>query len=500
MTPGLNLLFCALCSLILVGCSEAGHDDLRFGLAAMPVTLDPRYATDAASSRINRLIYDRLVDFDDAMMPAPALASWRRLSPLHYRFTLSRVAVFSDGAQLTMADVRATYAAILDPKQASPHRMSLTNIQSMDVIDDRVMDFTLERPDLLFPGRLSIGILPAKLIADGHPFNTKPLGSGAFECIEWPDEGHLMLKRRRDGLRLSFIAVKDPTVRVLKLVRGEIDMLQNDLPPELIDYLARQPGIHVQRAPGSKFAYLGFNLDDPVSANPALRRAIAIGIDREAIIRHVLGGAARPATSLLPPDHWAGNPVLEAPRYDPDRARAILSAAGLIGPHRPELVYKTSNDPFRLRIATILQQQLARIGVDVTLRSYDWGTFYGDIKSGRFQMYSLMWVGIKLPDVFRYVFDSKSIPPDGANRGRYRSPEVDRLIDEAEGADTLDKAVKAYRTLQARVMKDLPYVPLWYEDNVFVRRDSVMGYRIAMDGNFDGLKRVKGTHVRSTGQ
>jgi len=486
----LNLFLCVLCLLVLAGCREPRHEGLRFGLAAMPVTLDPRYATDAASSRINRLIYGRLVDFDDSLTPVPALASWRRLSPLHYRFTIKKNAVFSSGARLTMDDVRATYAAILDPKQASPHRMSLNNIRLMEVIDDRVMDFVLEKPDLLFPGRLSIGILPATLISDGHPFNTRPVGSGAFEFVDWPDEGHLFLKRRHDGLRLGFIAVKDPTVRVLKLVRGEIDMLQNDLPPELIDYLAVQPGIHVRRAPGSKFAYLGFNLDNPVSANPALRQAIAIGIDREAIIRHVLGGAARPATSLLPPDHWAGNPKLSPPQYDPDQARQILSSAGLTGAHRPALVYKTSNDPFRLRIATILQQQLAGIGVDVTLRSYDWGTFYGDIKAGRFQMYSLMWVGIKLPDIFRYVFHSAAIPPDGANRGRYRSAEVDGLIERAEGADTRSAAVKAYRALQVRIMMDRPYVPLWYEDNVFVRRDTVMGYRIAMDGNFDGLKQV----------
>lgn len=456
----------------------------------MPVTLDPRYATDAASSRVNRLLYDQLVDFDDALNPVPALATWRRLSPTHYRFTLAKEAVFGNGAPLTMEDVRATYASILDPKTASPHRMSLTKVRTMQVVDARVLDFVLEEPDLLFPGRLSIGILPAALIAKGHAFNTHPVGSGAFGFIKWPDEGHLVLKRKGDGLRVDFIAVKDPTVRVLKLMRGEIDMLQNDLPPELIDYLSKRPGIHVERAPGSKFAYLGFNLDDPVSGNLALRQAIAVGIDRDAIIRHVLGGAARPATSLLPPDHWAGNPDLVPPKYDPERARTILSEAGLTGAHRPELVYKTSNDPFRLRIATILQQQLARIGVDVSLRSYDWGTFYGDIKAGRFQMFSLMWVGIKLPDIFRYVFDSKSVPPNGANRGRYRNPEVDRLIDRAEGADERAEAVGDYRALQATIMNDLPYVPLWYEDNVFIHRDMVMGYRIAMDGNFDGLKLV----------
>jgi peptide/nickel transport system substrate-binding protein len=83
----------------------------------------------------------------------------------------------------------------------------------------------------------------------------------------------------------------------------------------------------------------------------------------------------------------------------------------------PRIVYTTSTDPFRLRLATIIQHQLSAAGFEVELRSYDWGTFYGDIRAGRFQMYSLMWVGIKLPEIFRYAFHSESRPPVGANRG-----------------------------------------------------------------------------------
>jgi len=126
-----------------------------------------------------------------------------------------------------------------------------------------------------------------------------------------------------------------------------------------------------------------------------------------------------------------------------------------------------------LRLATLIQHQLAQVGIQVQIRSYDWGTFYGDIKAGRFQLYSLAWVGIKLPDIFRYVFHSQAIPPAGANRGRYRNPEVDRLIERAERENDLHR--------------DLPYVPLWYEDNVVALRAAVRGYILTGDGNFDGL-------------
>ncbi len=107
---------------------------------------------------------------------------------------------------------------------------------------------------------------------------------------------------------------------------------------------------------------------------------------------------------------------------------------------RCRLQYKTSTDPVRIRIATVIQQQLADVGIDLQLLSYDWGTFYGDIKAGRFQMYSLAWVGIKTPDIFRYAFYSDSLPPEGANRGRLADARVDQLIEAAEQAATLDIA------------------------------------------------------------
>ena len=150
-----------------------------------------------------------------------------------------------------------------------------------------------------------------------------------------------------------------------------------------------------------------------------------------------------------------------------------------------------STDPLRLRVATVIQQQLAQVGIEVEVRSYDWGTFYGDIKAGRFQMYSLAWVGIETPDIFRYVFHSESLPPEGANRGRYRDPEADRLIELAAGLGSLDAQAPVYREIQARLLDQLPYVPLWYEDHVLVRRNGVEDYELAADGNYDGLLRVR---------
>ena len=495
VTVRFAIVFGTCCSfLLLTACPEPSTEAFRFGLAHAPTNLDPRFATDATSDRVNRLLYARLVDFNDTFEPIPALAAWEQVNPTQFRFYLSpKRASFHDGTTLTAQDVKVTYDFMLDAKNSSPHHSALDMIDHITVQDTATLDFHLNRPDPLLPSVLTIGILPAHLINTSHPFHSHPVGSGPFAFVGRPDETRLELVRLKDRQQFELINVQDPTVRALKLLAGEIDMLQNDVPPELVTYLAKDQYLRVQRKPGTNFSYLGFNFEDSLTKQHLIRQAMAHAIDRETIIRDVLGGAARPAQSLLPPDHWAGALDLRQYEHNLEQARSLLAKAGY-SPSTPlRLIYKTSSDPFRVRLATILQYQLAQVGIDLDLRSYDWGTLYGDIKAGRFQMYSLSWVGVKTPDIFHYVFHSESIPPNGANRGRFRSLLADYLIDQAGSAQDIKEKKDRYRELQAHLAEALPYVPLWYEDHVFIVRREIEGFTIAKDGNYDGLQHIQRT-------
>ncbi|MCU0835733.1 MAG: ABC transporter substrate-binding protein [Chromatiaceae bacterium] len=479
-------------ALLPAGCGAKPTDGvLRMGLATAPRGFDPRHATDAASERVNRLLYRRLTELDPAGRPVPSLATWETLSATAYRFTLrAEGRRFSDGSRLTAEDVVATFQSILDPASGSPHRALLALIEEVRSEGPDQVVFRLSEPDPLFPAYLAIGILPARLIAAGHPFASDPVGSGPMRLAARLEAGRVRLERLRDGQAIELVAVKDPSVRVMKLLRGEVDLVQADLAPELVDYLGRQPGIRVARAPGTNFLYLGFNLGDPHTGRPEVRQAIAYAIDRAAILRHLFRGGGRLAGGMFPPEHWAGGPSTGR-SHDPDRARALLAAAGY-GPGRPlVLTYKTSSDPFRVRLASVIQAQLAEVGITLKVQSYDWGTFYGDIKAGRFQLYALSWVGVRTPDIFRYAFHSASVPPQGANRGRFASGEADRLIETARAEPDLTRAADLYRVLQSLLLEDLPYVPLWYEDQVFAARAGVADYRLAPDGNYDGLLDVR---------
>ncbi|MCB5189420.1 ABC transporter substrate-binding protein [Methylobacillus arboreus] len=469
--------------LLLDACSrDSRPGEIRSAVSQLPQTLDPRYATDAASARVNRLLYRSLVDFDEHFRSTPSLASWRVLSPRLFRFTLGPSGrTFHDGRYLTAEDVAATYQSVLELPD-SPHTGEFANISKIEVRDENTLDFFLNEADSNFPARLVLGILPAELIARSHDFSRQPVGSGPFKFFAW--HRSLNLDRISDKQRFVFEEIRDPTVRVLKLVRGETDILQGDLPPELVGYLQKQPGLHVQESEGSNFAYIGLNFQDAVLQNPLVRQALAHAIDRQAIIRHTLAGGSRLAETILPPEHWAGNASLEPYTYDPEAARELLHRAGLSLPLK--LVYKTSTDAQRVRLATMMQAQMREAGIQLEIRSLDWGTFFDDIKRGNFQLYGLMWVGIKTPEIYHLAFHSSSIPPKGANRGHYIDRKTDELI-----------TVSDWPNATARIHEQLPYIPLWYEGQFAATRKHIVGYQLKPDGSWDGLVNVKRSKLKS---
>ena len=140
-----------------------------------------------------------------------------------------------------------------------------------------------------------------------------------------------------------------------------------------------------------------------------------------------------------------------------------------------------------LEVDLACAQQLDAVGIDLDIVSYDWGTFYGDVSHGRFQLYGLSWVGLRLPDVFRYAFHSTSRPPAGANRGHYRSARLDGLVERAERAGARAARVRLYHEIAALLLDDLPYVPLWFEDQLVIMRDDIEGYATDASGSFDAL-------------
>ena len=458
--------------------------EIRFAIAQAPLNLDPRYATDAASERVDRLIYQPLMDFDAASKPSPVLASSHVISTKEYQFTLQKKALFHNGDTLTAADVKATYDSFLSDRpfylKDSPHAAEFANIESIKVENDKTLTFKLKQADTHFLEKLIIGILPKSLIDKNHDFAHNPVGSGALKFVSWQHD--LILQRVVDNQLIRLSEVKDPTVRVLKLKKGEVDLLQGDLPPELVKYLQGVSSIHVDTGLGANYSYLGLNMQDALLSKQKVRLALAHAINRQAIIDKVMVANTRIAGAILPPEHFTNkhtntNNELKPYDYNPVLAKKLLIEAGVKLPLK--LVYKTSTDAFRVRLATIMQAQMRKAGIELTIKSLDWGTFFADVKQGNFQLFGLTWVGIKTPEIYSKAFGSQSFPPNGFNRGRYVDVALDKLL-----------ADENWPAATARIHAQLPYIPLWYEGQFAAMNKNISNYSPKPDGNWDDLTTV----------
>lgn len=471
-------VFITLLALFLAACQKpAPHAEINFAIAQAPLNLDPRYATDAASARVNRLIYQSLVDFDANAKPTPSLATWELINPTQYRFILNQKrAIFHHQKMLTAQDVKATYDSLIMLKD-SAQAAEFANIKDIQVLNDETIVFNLNQPDKNFPAKLIIGILPQDLIARKHDFSHQPIGNGELEFVSWQNK--LTLKRVQDNQQISLIEVKDPTVRVLKLLRGEVDLMQGDLPPELVKYLQTKPEVIIKTVAGANFSYLGLNMQDPILKNIKVRQAIAHAIDSNAIIQQVMVPRTRVAGVILPPEHYTNVASKNMPpyAYNPALSRKLLAEAGV--PLPLKLAYKTSTDAQRVRFATIMQAQMQPAGIQMEIKSLDWGTFFEDVKQGNFQLFGLTWVGIKTPDIYAKALGSQSFPPNGFNRGHYADVELDALL-----------ASENWPAATQRIYLQLPYIPLWYEGQFAAMRKDIQNYAPKPDGNWDDLTTI----------
>ena len=460
--------------------STSSHE-IVFAIGQMPLNLDPRYATDAASERVNRLVYQSLVDYDAQSKPVANLATWVEVSPTVFRFSLNKNhASFHNQMLLTANDVKATYDSLATLKD-SPNTAEFANIENITIIDSDTVEFQLNQADKHFPAKLILGILPAKLITENYDFSHSPVGSGPLKFVTWQNK--LTLQRVKDGQRISLMEVKDPTVRVLKLLHGEVDLLQGELPPELVKYLQSKPDVIVKTSVGGNFSYLGLNFKDPILQKLKVRQAISHAIDRKQIIAKAMIQHSREADMILPPEHYTNQPNtdLTPNDYNPALAKQLLQEAGVKLPLK--LVYKTSTDAQRVRFATILQAQMVKAGIDLEIRSLDWGTFFEDVKQGNFQLYGLTWVGIKTPEIYAKAFGSQGTPPIGFNRGRYADAKLDKLL-----------AEENWQAATTRIRQQLPYVPLWYEGQFAAMRNGISNYNAKPDGNWDDLGTINYAH------
>ena len=470
------------------------------GIESHPLQLDPRQATDTNSVRIGNLIYSPLLRADEQLRLQPDLAaSWRQVDQRNYEFTLRQGVRFHNGQALTAADVKYTFDSILDPANRSPKRGQLKHLVAIEQTASHALRFQLDAPHTPFVEQFTIGIVPKGSVLHDKP----PPGSGPFELAAIDAGESVTLKANSDYWEgkpalagVIFKTIPDAMVRALEFKKGGIDFMQNDVEPDMLPWLRNNTGADIGIHQGTSFQYIGINLTHPILQKRKVRQALALAIDRDAIIKHLLKDIGTAATGLISPISWAYDDTVRPWPYDPTKARKLLDEAGYADPDgdgplpRFRLSYKTTNIDLRRRIAEALKEQLQKVGIELEIRSYEWGTFFSDIKKGNFHLYSLAWTGIMDPDIEYQIFHSASVPPNGDNRGRYSNPEIDRLLEQGRIANDESTRKRIYGQAQRIFADDLPCVPLWWWKNVVVKKPSVQGFVPYPDGDFFSLRKV----------
>lgn len=507
--PHANTIAALVMVAAALGCAprtrRTPDDRVVMVIEAAMTTADPRAQVINWDNKLSHLVCASLTAVDTpTMLPRLDLATKIEPHGLLIDVTIRGDARFSDGSPLTAADVAGTYNDILSPESTSAsHKLMADRFTGVEVLGPLQVRFHLKAPLATYMTDFDFGIVSYR---NGSPRSDRIVGAGPFQLVSLSSTSAVLAPNPyhhagppKLGLEIKF--VRDGAARLLMMVGGSADVAQNAIRADLVNVMRQQPRVEVRTTKGSLLTYLMMNNTDPVLQKREVRQAIAYALDRPAIIAAKFGGLAVPATGLMAPDHWAYSG--DVPRYDHDLARAkqLLDEAGLTDPDgdgpapRLRLIYKTSADQFRVAVARVIVAQLAEVGIAVELRSFEFATFFADIKKGQYQIATMQTADITDPDFYFMYFHSSWIPdaqnPDGFNRWRYRSAEVDRLTLAGREEPDRERRKQIYADVQRRVAEDVPIVPLWHEDNIILSNVDLQGYTTSPNARLAGLANVR---------
>jgi peptide/nickel transport system substrate-binding protein len=394
--------------------------------------------------------------------------------------------------------VKWSFDSILQGKIRSSKASAYPFVDHIEAPDDGTVIFRLKQPwaGLLWnvAGGEGMGIVPYGSLDE---VSRNPVGSGPFCFVSAEQDRYVEIKKNENYwgenaklARVRFMVVPDTTTRALELRKGSADIAL-ELLPDMVLTLKREPHLQVLTSPGTRVQYMAFNLRDPILKDVRVRQAIAYALDTGPVIHYIWRDFARPADSVLPPESWAYDGRVRRYPHKLAKARELLDRAGYrpVNGIRFHVQMRTSTEESSRAVAAVFQQQLRDVGIALDIRSFEFATFFSDITHGEFQSYCLRWVGgNEDPEIFEYAFDSAKIIPNGANRQYYSNPRVDALIEKARTELDQNARKQDYAQIQQILAEDLPYIDLWYFNNVMVHSTRVRNLQLNPSGNYDFLK------------
>lgn len=483
---------------LMTGCvqnQKIDNDTLVIGIESEVKNFDVRTSSDANSWHVANVFGQGLVTFNEELLPDPDLAeSFQVKDAQVYTFQLPAQATFHDGTPLSCADVEYSFQqAASGPNMAK----SFEDLSRFECLNPHTFVIALKAPraSFLLSDVERVRVFP-KHLGQSEAFKQHPIASGPYRFLRREDRDLIFERfenyksfRRGKVLakpkykRLIVRMVQDQTTRFLSLMGGDMDMLINALPFRKVIEAQDNPFLSVHTTPGSSYSYLGMNLLNKKFQDRRVRLALAKAIDRRKIIEHKFFGLAQIGTTALPPSSPYFHAGIAPIEYDPAGARRLLKEAGV---GQLEIEVKISNDREIGSIMLILKKYWEEVGIQVTVKPFEFGTFFADIKRGNFEMYMLRWTALIEPDTLHYIFNSEEVPP-GRNRVHYKNLQVDKLLKQARIEGNFEIRKQLYWKSLELIAFDLPYIPLWYPFNVAVGSRTLKNFKLQSSGEWTSL-------------
>lgn len=493
LAPLLMATAVALAAPMTQAIAQTPPNVLVVGQIAEPASLDPQVSTAANDFRIAVNIFDGLVRNKPGTLEIePALATDWTISDdgTEYTFNLRKDVKFQDGTPFNADAVKFTFDRMLKEDHpfhdTGPFPLSFffSSVKSVDVVDDLTVKFTLNEPYAPFMSNLAsptgLIVSPAAVEQYGKDFGRHPVGTGAFKFEEWESNAKVVASRNDDYWdgappleAVIFRPITDANTRVAEMLSGGIDVLL-ETPPDNIAQFRDDANYQVKETVGPHVWYVMLDAKEGPFADKRVRQAVNYAVNKESLVNDVLQGTADVSAGPIPPAfNWAYNESVQPYPYDPEKARELLKDAGAEGAKLTFLVTEGGSgmlDP--VPMGTAIQADLAAVGLNVEIKTYEWNTFLSEVNpglEGKGDMAEMAWMTSD-PDTLPFLTLRTEAWPDkgGFNSSYYSNPEVDTLLEKARTSTDQDERADLYKQVQEITHEDAPwlFVANWKQNAV----------------------------------
>jgi len=495
-----------LITLILLANVTQAKKTVVLALSSSPSNLSPFFSTDGNSQNINRLVHITLTDFNKDMTFECRLCtsySEKVIKKKHYlRFKLRNDIKFWDGSIVTAHDVRKTWQYFAKDKTIkSIFRFAFGHIEDVIVHNDFDVEFVYDKFSLENLSNLNLfKIIKLKDLNKEGFVNNKPkysdiIGAGPYKFGEVGALEVNLIALDKTKPNLQFKVVKDETTLALKIINKEIDLSLANISPRKYLWLKNNgsKGLNFWEIPSTNYNYMGINHRKEGLNNKKVRKALSLLVPREDLIKYKFKGTVQLSTGLFSSafkDMFLDENI---DSYAPAKAIQLLKEAGYEKGKSGylekdgkifKLDWKVSSNKSIVEIVETIKGYFEKVGIKVEMTVQEWGTFMRGVKQGNFDIIVGRWIGFTGPDMLKYIFYSKSVPPKGANRGHFINMEFDKNIDLATTELNVKKRNFYYKEALKIANNEYSYINLWHPNVIWIGRNCIKNLKLQPNGSF----------------